>query len=85
MKIVLSFQTVLRKTKHQLLSEQKLDFVRNAKLRNEPPRDKTDEMACAPGEDSDQLSHPPSLIRVFVVRMKKAWVFIYPLSAQRSL
>ena len=29
---------------------------------------------CAPSEDSDQLGHPPSLIRVFAVRMKKAWV-----------
>ena len=39
---------------------------------NEPPRDKTNKMAC-----------PPSLIRVFAVRMKKAWVLSYPLSAQR--
>ena len=31
-------------------------------------------MACAPSEDSDQSGHPPSLIRVFAVRMKKAWV-----------
>ena len=29
--------------------------------------------------------HPPSLIRVFSVRMKKAWVLSYPLSAQRRL
>ena len=29
---------------------------------------------CAPSEDSDQPGHPPSLIRVFAVRMKKAWV-----------
>ena len=29
--------------------------------------------------------HPPSLIRVFAVRMKKAWVLSYPLSAQRRL
>ena len=26
---------------------------------------------CAPSEDSDQPGHPPSLIRVFAVRMKK--------------
>ena len=31
-------------------------------------------MACAPSEDSDQPGHSPSLIRVFAVRMKKAWV-----------
>ena len=28
---------------------------------------------------------PPSLIRVFTVRMKKAWVLIYPLSAHQRL
>ena len=38
---------------------------------------------CAPSEDSDQPGHPPSLIRVFAVRMKKAWDLSYPLSAQR--
>ena len=40
---------------------------------------------CAPSEDSDQPGHPPSLIRVFAVRMKRAWVLSYPLSAQRRL
>ena len=40
---------------------------------------------CAPSEDSDQPGHLPSLIRVFAVRMKKAWVLSYPLSAQRRL
>ena len=40
---------------------------------------------CAPSEDSDQPGHPPSLIRVFTVRMKKPWVFSYPLSAQWRL
>ena len=52
---------------------------------NEPPHDKTNLMACAPSEDSDQPGHPPSLIRVFAVRMKKAQVLSYPLSAQRGL
>ena len=33
----------------------------------EPHRDKTNKMACAPSEDSDQPGHPPSLIRVFAV------------------
>ena len=32
---------------------------------------------------TDQLTHPCSLIRVFAVHMKKAWVLSYPLSAQR--
>ena len=40
---------------------------------------------CAPSEDTDQPGHPPSLIRVFTVRMKKAWTLSYPLSAQRRL
>ena len=35
---------------------------------------------CAPNEDSDLPGHPPSLISVFAVRMKKAWVLSYPLS-----
>ena len=52
---------------------------------NEPPHDKTNKVACAPSEDSDQPGHPPSLIRVFVVRMKKAWDLSYPSSAQRRL
>ena len=49
----------------------------------EPPHDKTIKMVCAPGEDSDKPWHPPSLIRVFAVRMKNAWFLSYPLSAQR--
>ena len=39
----------------------------------------------APNKDSDQPGHPPCLIRVFAVRMKKAWVLSYPLSGQRKL
>ena len=51
----------------------------------ELPHDKTNKMACALSQDSDQPWHPPSLIRVFAVHMKKAWVLSYPLSAQRRL
>ena len=40
---------------------------------------------CVPSEDSDQPGYPPSLIRVFAVHVKKAWVVSYPLSAQRRL
>ena len=40
---------------------------------------------CAPSEDSDQPGHPPSLISVFAVRMKKPWALSYPLNAQRRL
>ena len=54
-------------------------------ISSEAPRDKTNKMACAPREDSAQTRHPPSLIRVFAVRMKKVWVLSYPLSSQRRL
>ena len=50
----------------------------------EPPHDKTNKMS-APSKDSDQPGRPPSLIRVFAVRMKKAWVLSYPLSTQWRL
>ena len=52
---------------------------------SEPPHDKTNKMACAPSEDSDQPGHLPSLITVFAIRLKKAWVLGYPPSAQRRL
>ena len=48
---------------------------------DEPPHDKTNKMACAPREDSDQPGHLPSVIRDFTVHMKKASVLSYPLSA----
>ena len=43
---------------------------------------------CVPSEDSDQPGQPPSLIppsqrRLRSVRMKKAWILSYLLSAQR--
>ena len=55
--------------------------------KNEPANDKTYKMACAPSEDSDQPGHPPSLIWVFAVLMKKAWVWVlsYLLGTQRRL
>ena len=40
---------------------------------------------CAPSKDSDQPGHPPSLIWVFAVCMKKARVLSYPYSAQQRL
>ena len=51
----------------------------------EPPHDKTNKITCAPSEDFDQPGHPPSLIIVFAVRMKKAWVLGYLYNAQRWL
>ena len=41
---------------------------------NELQHDKTNKMTCAPSEDLDQPGHPPSLIRVFAVCMKKPLV-----------
>ena len=52
---------------------------------NELQHDKTKKNECVPSEDSDQPGHLPSLIRVFAVRMKKAWVLSYLLSTQRRL
>ena len=44
----------------------------------------TQQCGCAPSEDSAQPGHLPSLISVFAVRMKKAWVLSYPLSASED-
>ena len=51
---------------------------------NEPVHDKTYKMAYASSEDSDQPVHPHSLIRVFVVSMKKAWILSYLLSTSKD-
>ena len=42
-------------------------------------------MICEPSEDSDQAEHPPHLIRVFAVRMKKPWDLSYPAKTQIRL
>ena len=60
-----------------------LDQVSSLFLSFEPHRDKTNKMACAPSKGSDQPGHPPSLIRVFAVRLKKARVLSYLLGAQQ--
>ena len=39
---------------------------------------------CAPSKASGKPGHPPSLIRVFTVHMKKAWVLSYPLSTSED-
>ena len=49
-------------------------------FKNVPHHDKTNKVECTPSEDSAQ-SDPPSPIRVFAVRMKKAWALNYQLSA----
>ena len=47
--------------------------------------DETNNVAVHPAKNSDQPGHPPNLIRVFAVRMKKPSVLSYPLGAQRRL
>ena len=44
----------------------------------EPEQHKTNKRTCASNEVSDHPGHLPSLIRVFVVRLKKHWVLGYP-------
>ena len=53
-------------------------------ISTEPRQIQNQHNECAPSEDSYQPGHPPSLIRVFAVRLKKAWVFSYPLSASKD-
>ena len=36
---------------------------------NEPQREKTYLLSCAPNEDTNQVAHPHRRVRVFVVRM----------------
>ena len=64
------------------MSVRKLSMTENT---YEQCHDKINRMACTPSEDSDQPGHPPSLIRVFAVRIKKAWVLSYPSGAQQRL
>ena len=49
------------------------------KRSNEPHREITNEMVCAPSKDSDQPGHP---VRVFTVRLKIDRILSYSLSAQ---
>ena len=68
-----------------ILSSFELNYQTLKLYKIEPQHDKIRKMICAPSKDSDQPGHPPSLIRVFAVRMKKPWVLSYPLSAQQRL
>ena len=49
---------------------------------NELKREKTYLLTCASNEDSNQPAHPRSLIRVFIVRMRKLFILGYPKWAQ---
>ena len=46
-------------------------------LRNDPQRPKTYLLTCAPNDNANQLAHPNSLIRVFIVRMKQLCILGY--------
>ena len=50
------------------MGERDLKTVKGLTWRFETHRNKTNKMACAPSEDSDQPGHPPNLIRVFAGR-----------------
>ena len=63
----------------------KCDYSRFWNHLIEPPHDKTIKMTFAPSKDSDQPGRPPSLIGVFAVHTKNAWVLGYPMSAQQRL
>ena len=52
--------------------------IKHIKKVNQLPHDRTDKMTCVNSEDSDQPGHPPSLIRVLAVCMKKHWGLGYP-------
>ena len=52
-------------------------FVNSCIIRTALQHDKTNSMACAYSEDSEQPEHRPSLIRAFAGRMKKHWALSY--------
>ena len=72
---IFSRQTLNRKL-HYLTANILLGW---SALSYEPPHDNANKVAYAPSEDSDQPGHPPSLIRVFAVRLKHHWVLSYPI------
>ena len=77
--MVSSFRQLGAQTAHYLYT------VNISRMKNEPRYEKNQQNEYAPSEDSDQPGHPPGLISVFTVRMKKPWGLSYPLSAQRRL
>ena len=59
-------------------------YALNVFVVSEPRHDKTNKKACAPSKGSDQPRHPPSLIRVFAVRLKGSSVPTPPSCRQRK-
>ena len=78
-----------KKKKSQTCTQNHCAFVAFTQITNEPAHDKINKMICAPNENPGQSGHPPSLIRVFAVRIKNHWVFWLPkkhtTKTQRSL
>ena len=60
-------------------------FCIHIKGHYEPGNSKKYNLACLPGEDSDQPEHPLSLIRVLVFHLKKQWTLGYQQSAHLGL
>ena len=58
-----------------------LSYLWNEKMLYEPRHDKTNKVTVRPAKTQISLGVRP----VFAVRMKKAWVLSYPISAQRRL
>ena len=55
------------------------------KKKKKRARDQQKQLTYAPSEDGDQLAHPPGLIKVVTVCIKKYWVLSYPLSTKWRL
>ena len=55
------------------------------KKKIEPQHDKTNNVACAPREDSDQPGEPPNLIRFIAVGLKSSWGSKLALCGQQRL
>ena len=76
--VMVTIRTVVVQLRSQIrwapihIGLQPLHFIQKT-WHNEPPRDKTNKMVCAPSKDSDQPGHPPSLIRVFAVCSMGSW------------
>ena len=73
--------TLIRR--YQRISKLTTVFLNTVKLQGlfEPPHDKTNKMTVRPAKTQISLGIRP-VRSVFAVRMKKAWVLSYPLSAE---
>ena len=69
---------------HKVMCPKFADTMANCVDHYELPRDKTNNVVVRPAKTQISLGIRP-VWSVFAVRMKKAWVLSYPLSAQRRL